>query len=263
MKPLRVLVACEESQTVTKAFRAAGHEAFSCDIQSCSGGYPEWHIQDDVLNHLADGWDLMIGHPPCTYISYAGTGHWNKPGRLKKRMNALIFFMALWEAPITFIALENPKSCASPVIKKYDQEIQPYYFGDNAIKTTWLWLKNLPLLHPTNLLPKPKPIYIDQKGKQRHFTDAISGGGYWRKTTIQNIPGYRRRNGRTMEQLHIIHKRTSITYEPDHTTRRTPGYRHRAVQAIEDLEEQTNDLGKATGTAIYVPGNVRDTRGVS
>ena len=86
---MRVLIACEESQEVCKAFRELGHEAFSCDILPCSGGHPEWHIQDDVLNHLNDGWDLMIAHPPCTYLSYAATKYWNRDGRVWMRLEAL------------------------------------------------------------------------------------------------------------------------------------------------------------------------------
>jgi len=143
---MKVLVACEESQVVTIAFREKGHEAFSCDLQECSGGHPEWHYQGDVLEVIKEGWDLMIGHPPCTFISYVGTRHWNSPGRLLKRLEALEFFAKLWLAPVEKICLENPKGCASPTISKYSQQIQPYFFGDEESKTTWLWLKNLPLL---------------------------------------------------------------------------------------------------------------------
>jgi len=200
MKIMRVLLACEESQIVCKAFRERGHEAYSCDLLPCSGGHPEWHIQDDVLNHLNDGWDIMIGFPPCTYISYAGTAHWNKPGRVFLRLEALDFFAKLWEAPINKICLENPKSCASPVIAKYSQEIQPYYFGEIHQKTSWLWLKNLPLLVHIRIddlftkgthTEKPAAIYIDKaSGKKRYFTDAISGsnnGGYYRSKTFPGI----------------------------------------------------------------------------
>lgn len=147
---MRVLVACEESQVVCKAFRERGHEAYSCDILPCSGGHPEWHIQDDVLIHLDDGWDMMIGHPPCTYLSYAGTKFWNDEGRLEKRLDALGFFARLWLSPIEKICLENPMGCATPTIAKYSQIIQPYYFGDAESKRTCLWLKNLPLLKHTN-----------------------------------------------------------------------------------------------------------------
>jgi hypothetical protein len=124
---------------------------------------------------------MMIGHPPCTYISYAGTAHWNKPGRIKLRLEALEFFRQLWEAPIEKICLENPKSCASPVIAKYHQEIQPFYFGNRDYKTTWLWLKNLPLLihAETETLfedrthtDKPEPYAYNANGKAIHWVDA-------------------------------------------------------------------------------------------
>ena len=97
---MRVLIACEESQRVCIAFRERGHEAYSCDVIDCSGGHPEWHIKDDVLKHLNDSWDLMIAHPPCTYLSYAGTRHWNKPGREELRKKAFEFFMMLYNANI-------------------------------------------------------------------------------------------------------------------------------------------------------------------
>lgn len=175
---MRVLVACEYSGTVRDAFSRLGWDAWSCDILPTESELTKKegkHIQGDVIPVLSEGWDLMIGHPPCNFISYAGTAVWNKPGRTFDRLRALYFFATLWEAPIPYIALENPKSCASPVIAKYSQEIQPYYFGDPHIKTTWLWLKNLPLLHPTNVLPKPKPISVDNtaRKKKRYFTDGV------------------------------------------------------------------------------------------
>jgi len=196
---MKVLVACEESQVVTIAFRNKGHEAYSCDILDCSGGHPEWHIKGDAIKEAYSGkYDMMIGHPPCTYISYAGTQSWNNPGRIKLRLDALDFFRLLWEAPIEKICLENPKSCASPVIAKYSQEIQPYYFGNRDMKTTWLWLKNLPpLLHsPTNTLfesvthtPKPEPYSIDntERKKFRYFTDGPQHNSTHRSKTFPGI----------------------------------------------------------------------------
>ncbi len=146
-KILNILVACEESQAVCIEFRRLGHKAYSCDLQDCSGGHPEWHIHGDAIEQAYSGkYDLMIGHPPCTYLSYAATSSWNKPGRLKLRLEALDFFAKLWLAPIEMICLENPMGCASPTIAKYSQIIQPYHFGDNESKRTCLWLKNLPLL---------------------------------------------------------------------------------------------------------------------
>ena len=194
---MRVLIACEESQVVCIAFRNKGHEAYSCDIQECSGSHPEWHIQGDVLEQLDKGWDLMVGHPPCTYLSYAGTRHWNNTGRVFKRLEALDFFAKLWEAPINMICLENPKGCASPTIAKYTQEIQPYYFGDDDMKTTWLWLRNLPpLLHSEgNTLfknkthvAKPEPHSIlKTTGKATYFSDGKTKDPKIRSKTFPGI----------------------------------------------------------------------------
>jgi hypothetical protein len=190
---MKVLVACEFSGVVREAFRKRGHDAWSCDLRHSEGN----HIQDDVLKHL-EGWDLMIGHPPCTYLSYVGIAHWNKPGRCLKRLEALNFFRQLWESPIEKICLENPKGCASPTIAKYTQEIQPYYFGDREIKTTWLWLKNLPMLQhfsedtlfdSSTHTEKPEPISIDNtpRQKKRYFTDAKTRDPYLRAVTFQGI----------------------------------------------------------------------------
>jgi hypothetical protein len=178
---MKVLIACEYSGIIRDAFLDKGHEAISCDLlpsESSRGG----HYMGNVLDIINDGWDLLIGHPPCTFLSYAGTAHWNQPGRIKKRLEALEFFRILWESPIEKICLENPKGCASPVIAKYSQEIQPYYFGDSELKTTWLWLKNLPLLihsEDDNLFykkthtEKPQPRYVEKSGKVRYFTESI------------------------------------------------------------------------------------------
>ncbi len=142
---MNVLIACEFSGIVRDAFTAKGHYAVSCDLLPSESPGP--HIRGNVLQLLNMGWDLLIGHPPCTYISYAATAYWNNPGRCVKRLEALEFFRQLYEAPIDKVCIENPKGCASPTIAKYSQEIQPYYFGDPALKTTWLWLKNLPVLN--------------------------------------------------------------------------------------------------------------------
>lgn len=177
---MKILIACEESQTVCTAFRLLGHEAYSCDILPCSGGHPEWHIQDDVLKHLNNGWDMMIAHPPCTYLSYAGTGHWNKPGRAEKRDEAVTFFMSLINAPIEKICVENPLGYMSKVYRKYDQIIHPYYWGEQFQKRTCLWLKNLPLLlYDKTKAIKPKPLYTytNKNGKKKriNWVDGLSG----------------------------------------------------------------------------------------
>lgn len=193
---MKILIACEYSGTVRDAFIAKGHDAMSCDLLPSESRGP--HYQGSVFDVLGDGWDMMIGHPPCTYISYAGTAHWNKPGRIVLRLEALEFFRQLWEAPIEKICLENPKSCASPVIAKYSQSIQPFYFGDSAYKTTWLWLKNLPLLtyatqdtlfEQKTAVPPPEPIYVEKDGKKRHFTEACKGGKDVAKNRAKFWPG--------------------------------------------------------------------------
>ena len=193
---MRILVACEESQAVTIAFREKGHEAYSCDIQDCSGGFPEWHIKDDVIEHMTSDFDMMIGFPPCTYLTYVGTRHWNNSGRLEKRLDALNFFAKMWQAPIKKICLENPKGCASPTIAKYSQIIQPYYFGDSEQKTTCLWLKNLPLLQHTEFddlfsvkthVEKPKPHSILSSGKKTYFADGVTRDPKIRSKTFPGI----------------------------------------------------------------------------
>ena len=169
---MKVLIACEESQAVTKAFRALGHEAYSCDILPCSGGHKEWHLQGDVFNYINQGWDLMIAHPPCTYLSVSGARHlYNKDKtpnieRYKNQAEALNFVQRLMDLDIPRIAIENPISVISSHIRKPDQIIQPYWFGDSASKSTCLWLKNLPKLIPTNMV---------DKGEFKEWTDKKSG----------------------------------------------------------------------------------------
>lgn len=150
---MRVLVACEYSGRVRQAFRDLGHDTWSCDLLESEDMSP-YHIQGDVLPLLGDMWDLAIFHPPCTYLAVSGL-HWNKriEGRAEKTEEALAFVQALMDAPIPRIALENPVSCISTRIRKPDQIIQPWWFGEDASKKTCLWLKNLPPLVPTNKLP--------------------------------------------------------------------------------------------------------------
>jgi hypothetical protein len=149
---MRVLVACEYSGRVRDAFIKRGHEAVSCDLLPSDSPGP--HYQGNVLNILHNDWDLMIAHPPCTYLSVSGL-HWNKRDkeRAKKTEEALEFVRRLLEAPIEKIALENPVSCISSRIRKPTQIIQPYNFGEDASKRTCLWLKGLPELTPTEYFP--------------------------------------------------------------------------------------------------------------
>ena len=157
MSGLKVLIACEESQAVCIEFRKLGHEAFSCDILSCSGGHPEWHIQGDVLEQLDKGWDMMIAHPPCTYLSNAGARFLYPKGvlnneRLQKGLDAKKLFMALYAANIQKICIENPLPSSIFGLPPHSQVIQPYHFGHPFKKRTQLWLKNLPLLDCTDIV---------------------------------------------------------------------------------------------------------------
>lgn len=149
-KIMRVLVACEESQAVCIAFRERGHEAYSCDILPCSGGHPEWHMQDDVLNHLKDGWDIMIAFPPCTNLASSGA-RWMKAKGMKV-VESIEFVRKLICAPIDKICIENPIGILSSNIRKPDQIIQPWMFGHGETKSTCLWLFGLPKLYPTSVV---------------------------------------------------------------------------------------------------------------
>ena len=178
---MNVLVACEESQRVCTAFRAKGHNAFSCDIIDCSGGHPEWHIKQDVLPLLngrcefttCDGelhtisgkWDLIIAHPPCTYLSNAGARFLYPKGilneeRLKKGLEAKEFFMALYNADCEKICVENPIPSKVYELPPYSQIVQPYEHGHPVQKKTCLWLKGLPLLKPTNIVEERESTKI-------------------------------------------------------------------------------------------------------
>jgi site-specific DNA-cytosine methylase len=171
----KILVACEESQAITKAFRELGFEAYSCDLLPASGGYLEWHIQGDAIAEAYSGkYDMMIAHPPCTYLAVSGA-RWlyNKDGsrneeRYKNQAEALEFVQQLMDAPIKHIAIENPISVISSHIRKPDQIVHPYMFGDKASKSTCLWLKNLPKLEPTDIVEKGEFIeFISKKGVKK------------------------------------------------------------------------------------------------
>jgi hypothetical protein len=191
---MRILVACEESQAITKELRALGHEAYSCDLLPCSGGHPEWHFQEDVFEVIEQGargddgelitdWDMLIAHPPCTYLAVSGARwmyhsddlglpmeerrpHPMHPNRRQHQKDALDFVQRLMDAPIDKIAIENPISVISTQIRKPDQIVHPWMFGDKASKSTCLWLKNLPLLTPTDVV---------EKGEWKEWTDSRTG----------------------------------------------------------------------------------------
>lgn len=190
-----ILVACEESQAVTKELRALGHEAFSCDIEECSGGHPEWHIQRDVLEVL-DGtfcrfgqfwtqagsvepavhrWDMIIAFPPCTYLTISGNRWFNidrygqkAVERHQLRAEAAAFFLRLASADCDRIAIENPVGAMSKLWRKPDQYVQPYEFGHKESKKTGLWLKGLPKLQPTDIVTPD--FIIGKDGKKYSYT---------------------------------------------------------------------------------------------
>lgn len=211
---MKVLVACEESQEVCKAFRELGHEAYSCDIQKCSGGYPEWHILGDVLPILGgrctvttmDGttheipgkWDLIIAHPPCTYLTNAGAVRMRvngeiQPERYAKAMEAKAFFMRFYDADCDRIAIENPTPMKIVALPGYSQAIQPYEHGHPYSKRTCLWLKGLPLLQPTNVLEQHEP-YVNGGCKDAHGNYRRFQGRKERdpKTRSKTFPGIAR-----------------------------------------------------------------------
>lgn len=185
---MRILVACEESQAVTIELRKLGHDAFSCDIQDCSGGHPEWHIKGDVLkilnghcnfvtmnnhhyNFLCE-WDMIIAFPPCTHLAVSGARHFAEKRADGRQQQGIDFFMAIVNAKCNKIAIENPVGIMSTRYRKPDQIIQPYEFGDPYRKKTCLWLKGLPKLEPTNIVePCDIRTYTKKDGSKTTFSD--------------------------------------------------------------------------------------------
>lgn len=207
MIKMNILVACEESQAVTKELIKLGHNAYSCDLLPCSGGHPEWHFNMDVFKviegkggvlqngkkiKIKGNWDLMIAHPPCTFLAVSGARwyyhpednklpfeerrpHPRFPNRANDREEALEFFIKLLEAPIDKIAVENPVGIISTRYKKPNQIVHPWMFGDEASKSTCLWLKNLPLLKPTDTVGKGERVYLSSgKSLPKWYSDALT-----------------------------------------------------------------------------------------
>ncbi len=203
---MNVLIACEESQAVCKEFRKLGIQAYSCDILPSSGGHPEWHFNMDVFKIIENNggvtengeivsvekWDLMVAHPPCTYLAVSGARwfyhpddkelpfserrpHPRFPNRAQDREDALNFFIKLLEAPIERIAIENPVGIVSSRYRKPDQTVHPWMFGDEASKTTCLWLKNLPNLEPTKIVGKGEKVVLSSgKSLPKWYSDSFN-----------------------------------------------------------------------------------------
>lgn len=185
---MKILVACEESQAVCKAFRAKGHEAYSCDILPCSGGNPEWHIQGDAIEEAYSGkYDMMVAHPPCTDLAVSGAAWFKEKIADGRQQKALDFVKLLLDAPIDKIALENPVSVISSKIRKPDQIIQPWMFGHPESKATCLWLKNLPKLKETNNV-KDEMLKLPKNQQQRlHYLPPGKDRAKLRSKTFQGI----------------------------------------------------------------------------
>lgn len=204
VRSMKVLVACEESQRVCAAFRAIGHEAYSCDVQECSGGHPEWHVCSDVLpvlhggnfttmdgaDHYVNRWDLVIAHPPCTYLSGVTNRHLSlkctPPEKVVDRMwklaKSAVFFMQCYYANADKVAVENPMGFMSTLFRKPDCIVHPYFFAESEKdaenyhkKRTCFWLRGLKPLERTSKLPEPKPIGYSSSGKSLNFEETVKG----------------------------------------------------------------------------------------
>ena len=203
---MKVLIACEESQEVCKAFRERGHEAYSCDLQDCSGGHPEWHIMGDVLPLLngncsfitrggqwvnIDGhWDLIIAHPPCTHLASSGARWFREKQMDFRQQKACVFFMRMILCNAEHIAVENPIGIMSSCYRKPDQVIQPYEYGDPHRKATCLWLKGLPKLKPTNIVEPRIVEYTRHDGRKTTFDELyVSSGPDRSKVRSKTFPG--------------------------------------------------------------------------
>lgn len=206
---MKVLIACEESQRVCIAFRNRGHEAYSCDIQEPSGGHPEWHILGDALRAIEGGkvttmdgqahgvgrWDLLIAHPPCTYLSRAGGSRLRINGEIQqerfgKGIEAKRFFMRLYDAPIGKIAVENPVPLEIFGLPRYSQIVQPYMFGEPFMKTTCLWLRGLPPLKATDTVqPTEKWVSSSDHRKEKRKDRWSASGRRSAKERSKTFPG--------------------------------------------------------------------------
>ena len=168
---MKILVACEESQAVTKELRALGHEAYSCDLLEQSGGYPEWHIKGDAVAEAYSGkYDMMICFTPCTHLAVSGARHFKQKIADGRQQQGIDLFMSFVNAPIDKIAIENPIGIMSTNYRKPNQIIQPWQFGDKAQKSTCLWLKNLPNLVPTEIVDKGEFFeFVSKKGVKKRM----------------------------------------------------------------------------------------------
>lgn len=191
---MKILVACEESQRVTAAFRSKGHEAWSCDLLPTSGSHPEWHIIDDVVNQLLKEWDMIIAFPPCTYLSKAGARWMYVNGSIDLvRHQAMIhsknLFMEIWNHSCTKICIENPVPMKIVGLPKHTQSLQPFEFGHPYSKKTYLWLKGLPVLMPTDIVNDYVPYLPSNTGGKKRNQSSSSGMAHDRITRSKTFDG--------------------------------------------------------------------------
>ena len=171
---MKILIACEESQAVTKEFRKLGHEAYSCDIEPCSGGHPEWHLQEDVVPLLKQDWDMIIAFPPCTHLCVSGARHFAAKIADGRQQQGIDFFMEFANCECDKVVIENPVGIMSTKWKKPSQIIQPYEYGEPYTKTTCLWINGLPNLIPTNIVDKgERTTFKSGKSHPKWSADAL------------------------------------------------------------------------------------------
>ena len=183
---MKILVACEESQAVTKEFRKLGHEAYSCDVMECSGGHPEWHLQQDVTELLEKEWDMIIAFPPCTHLAVSGAAWFEEKRKDGRQQEGIDFFMKFANANCERLAIENPVGIMSTQWRKPDQIVQPYEFGHMEQKKTCLWLKGLPKLVGTDNV-KDEMMKLSKKERERiHY---LSPGPERSKLRSKTVPG--------------------------------------------------------------------------
>lgn len=184
---MKILVACEESQAVTIELRRLGHEAYSCDVESCSGGHPEWHLQEDVTPLLKQHWDMIIAFPPCTHLATSGAKHFAQKRADGRQQQGIDFFMLFSNLDCEKVAIENPVGIMSTEWRKPNQIINPYQFGDPFEKKTCLWLKGLPELQPTNIVtPPPRQVLSSGKTTPLWYSNC---GGNRPKARSKTFPG--------------------------------------------------------------------------
>ena len=189
---MKVLVACEESQAVTIEFRKLGHEAYSCDILPCSGGHPEWHLQQDVLPLLGEQWDMVLAFPPCTHLASSGSSTFPAKRADGRQAAAAAFFMRFVHCRCEHTAIENPAGAMSTLYRRPDQYIQPWQFGESFSKRTGLWLYGLPLLVPTQIV-QPGARYRDGGGRWRNtWHDSLGWSPSRARLRSQTFPGIAR-----------------------------------------------------------------------